>query len=178
MKHDDEWKEFWRKNSPTYQKNKRRKRNKILLISLGIIMLSVLIGFVIIKKPNIDILDNSKYADNGSIEFKDHLFISAIEEISELYDEDTLDYNKIDKAIDKISLLSVSSIFNELYIYTIEELEHINPINNTYGDIENKNNYITFSNEFFDKLETVMLGNNKEYTRTNKGIEYTYSVTY
>lgn len=177
MKKDEEWKEFWRKNSPTIQEMRRQSRNTKIYIFMAISFLGILITFIAIKKPNFDILDNNKL-DNGTIIFKDHLFITAIEDISDLYDEYTLDYNKIDKAINKVKLISVSSIFKELYISTIDELERINPLNNSYDEIENRNNYYTFANGFFDNLETVLIENNKEYTRKDNRIEYTYSVNY
>lgn len=177
MKKDEEWKEFWRKNSPTIQEMRRQSRNTKIYIFMAISFLTILITFIAIKKPNFDILDNNKL-DNGTITFKDHLFISAIEDISDLYDEYTIDYNKIDKAINKVKLISVSSIFKELYISTIDELERINPLNNSYDEIENRNNYYTFANGFFDNLETVLIENNKEYTRKDNRIEYTYSVNY
>ena len=145
---------------------------------MSVSFLAFLIIFIVIKKPNLDFLDNNKYIDNGAITFKDNLFISAVKDINELYDEDTLDYNKIDKAIKNVSLFSVSSIFDELYIYTIDELERINPLNNSYDEIENRNNYITFAIGFFDNLETVLIENNKDYKRTDDGIEYTYSMNY
>lgn len=178
MKKDEDWKEYWRKNSPTIQKMRREARNTKIFIIMAVSFLAFIIIFVVIKKPNFDILDNNRIVDNNSITFKDHLFVTAIEDITELYDEDTLEYNKIDKAIKKVSLISVSSIFEDLYISTIDELERINPSYNSYDELENRNNYVTFANGFFDNLETVLLENNKEYTRKDNRIEYKYRVNY
>lgn len=178
MKKDEEWKEFWRKNSPTIQEMRRQSRNTKIFIFMSVSFLAILITFIAIKKPNFDILDNNRIIDNGAITFNDNLFISAIKDITELYDEDTLDYNQIDKAIKQVNLISVSSIFEDLYISTIEELELINPINNSYDEFENRNNYAIFANGFFDNLENVLLENNKEYTRKDNRIEYKYRMNY
>lgn len=178
MKKDEDWKEYWRKNSPTIQKIRREARNTKIFFIMAVTFLTFVIIFIAIKKPNFDILDNNKHFDNGAITFNDNLFISAIEDITELYDEETLDYNKIDKAIKQVSLISVSSIFEDLYISTIDELKRINPSYNSYDELENRNNYVTFANEFFDNLETVLLENNKEYTRKDNRIEYKYRMNY
>lgn len=181
MKKDEDWKEYWRKNSPTIQKMRREARNTKIFVFMSVSFLAFIIIFIAIKKPNLDILDNNKIVDRGAITFRDNLFISAIEDITELYDEDTLDYNKIDKAIKQVSLISVSSIFEDLYICTVDELElinPINPINNNYDELENRNNYAIFANGFFDNLENVLLENNKEYTRKDNRIEYKYRMNY
>lgn len=178
MKKDEDWKEYWRKNSPTIQKMRREARNTKIFFIMSVTFLAFVIIFIAIKKPNFDILDNNRIINNGAITFNDNLFISAIKDITELYDEDTLDYNKIDKAINQVSLISVSSIFEDLYISTIDELERINPLHNSYDELVNRNNYTIFANGFFDNLETVLLENNKEYTRKDNRIEYKYRMNY
>nr|WP_295683667.1 hypothetical protein [uncultured Lachnoclostridium sp.] len=187
---EKDWKEFWRQNSPEYQRNKRNKQKKIIN-SIFMFAFIFIIFWIASNHNNLDsnsrtynytdnenvnvkydhIVDNSN--SNDSISYNDNLFIEKIKTLRELYDKDTLDFESINNNITSISDIEVSKIFKDLKIDASEELLLINPYNDKQEDvIVHKIKFNSYYSIFFEKFEQLLKDNNKKYIKQEDIITY------
>ncbi|WP_310605105.1 hypothetical protein [Anaerosporobacter sp.] len=179
MKKDEEWKEFWRNNNELYQENKRQQRDRIIIFAFLAVVCCIITCYCVIAKPNWgNAQSEDTYEEDSSISFDDHLFITTIDEISDLYEQEILNDRLIDKAITKLDVLYVSEIFVDLYYDTMDVLDMINPIYNDYDDETNRADYDEFADAFYDRFDAIMKENGKMYDDVGDAYEYYYEIEY
>jgi hypothetical protein len=177
IQEEDNWREYWRQNSPEYQRNKRQQKSQRILF----IVVSGIIVFVILTKPKFNeetfsaaydhIVDYSN--SGGNISYKDELFLEKMQTIQNLYDKDTLDIDLINKHILSLSEIPVTDLFRDLHKEAQDELLKINPyVNKNATTDEHKFRFYTYYDIYFNKFETVLKENNKKYERKDDRITY------
>lgn len=172
---EDNWKEYWRKNNPEYKKNKSDKIFKVIFFSL----LSIFICFIFWtsnKNKIMSTLTNAspEYQDN-ELEYIDSEFIQAMESIRQLYNEDTLKLDSIDKEIVSLSNLKVTKLFESLHRDMTKELIQINPASNKEDSyISHLERFNKLFKNYYKSLETILEENNKRYYKQDDKIIYYY----
>lgn len=175
-KEDENWKEFWRNNSPTYKANKKAEFINRLLIITSIIGIAIFI-FILPKEKFKDMNINGIISQNDdAISYFDHVYISYMDELRILLEDEKLNIDELNKLIKSINKLNVSSVFNELHTNSCNKLNELSSLNK--HDKNFKNEFFTYMNVFYNNLENTLLENKKFFYKEDDMINYKYKALY